>query len=122
MQATLLRYIVEGDEERGVMLANSLYENATNMTSRVTALSILTNTDTPEKNECFADFYDRFREYELVIDKWFSLQAAAVHADTPIYLQNLSAHPDFNWKNPNRVRSLYGAFANNNPVMFHAAD
>ncbi len=122
MQAVLLRYIYEGDEERGTMLATSLYSNATNMTARVTALAILTDTDGAEKNEVFADFYEHFRAYPLVIDKWFSLQAAAVNDDTIIYLKNLSGHPDFNWKNPNRVRSLFGAFAMNNPVMFHSAD
>ncbi len=122
MQAALLRYIYEGDAERGLMLAASLYANATNMTSRVTALAILTDADGAEKNELFADFYERFRAYPLVIDKWFSLQAASVNDDAIVYLKNLSGHPDFNWKNPNRVRSLYGAFAMNNPVMFHAAD
>lgn len=122
MQATLLRYIYEGDHERGAMLAKSLYENATNMTARVTALGILNGEESADKNEVFHDFYERFRSYELVIDKWFNLQAGAITPNTITYLKNLSHHPDFNWKNPNRVRSLYGAFAMNNPVIFHAAD
>ena len=37
-------------------------------------------------------------------------------------IKSLSGHKDFTLKNPNRVRSLYGAFAMNNPVMFHRAD
>lgn len=119
MQAVLLRYIFEGDEERGTILAKSLYDNATNMTARATALGILTDSESDEKNDAFADFYERFRAYPLVIDKWFSLQAAAVNDNTVVYLKNLSGHPDFTWTNPNRVRSLYGAFAMNNPVIFH---
>lgn len=122
MQAVLLRYIYEGDRERGAILAKSLYDNATNMTERATALSILSNEESSNKNESFNDFYERFRAYPLVIDKWFNLQAAAITPNTLRYLENLSGHPDFNWKNPNRVRSLYGAFAMNNPVVFHAAD
>ena len=31
----------------------------------------------------------------------------------------LRQHAEFNIKNPNRVRSLYSAFAINNPVKFH---
>ena len=31
-------------------------------------------------------------------------------------------HPDFSLRNPNRVRSLIGAFCTGNPVRFHAAD
>ena len=37
-------------------------------------------------------------------------------------LKKLRQHPDFNIRNPNRVRSLYASFAMNNPVKFHAAD
>lgn len=122
MQAVLLRYIYEGDHGRGAILAKSLYDNATNMTERVTALGILTSEESGDKNDAFNDFYERFRAYPLVVDKWFNLQAGAITPNTITYLKNLSHHPDFNWKNPNRVRSLYGAFAMNNPVIFHAAD
>jgi aminopeptidase N len=34
----------------------------------------------------------------------------------------LLQHPDFSLRNPNRVRSLVGAFASANPARFHAAD
>ncbi|MEM9271188.1 MAG: aminopeptidase N C-terminal domain-containing protein, partial [Pseudomonadota bacterium] len=34
----------------------------------------------------------------------------------------LAEHPDFDWKNPNRFRSLVGAFASGNPAGFHRAD
>jgi aminopeptidase N len=33
----------------------------------------------------------------------------------------LADHPDFNWKNPNRFRSLIGPFAMS-PAAFHRAD
>ena len=56
------------------------------------------------------------------MDKFFSLQAAAVRKDIISSLKKLREHSDFNIKNPNRVRSLYAAFAMNNPVGFHAVD
>ena len=62
------------------------------------------------------------RSYPLVVDKFFALQAAAVRNDIIQNLKDLREHPDFNIKNPNRVRSLYAAFAMNNPVGFHAVD
>ena len=37
-------------------------------------------------------------------------------------IKKLKHHSDFNIKNPNRTRSLYAAFAMNNPVLFHAKD
>ena len=103
-------------------LAKQHYDNADNMTDRVAALSSLASNKNEERASAFADFYDRFNEYQLVIDKWFALQASSGLPDTVEHLKRLREHKDFNIKNPNRVRSLYSAFAMNNPVRFHAAD
>src|SRR5690606_24166024 len=37
-------------------------------------------------------------------------------------IKSLAGHKDFTLKNPNRARSLYGAFSMNNPVKFHQKD
>ena len=55
------------------------------------------------------------------MDKWFSLQAMAPQDGTE-RVRKLASHPLFSLKNPNRARSVYGAFANANPVCFHAED
>lgn len=102
--------------------AKEQYDGANNMTDRIAALSVLADIDCEESEAAFADFYNRFKTYPLVIDKWFSLQAAAVRPDIINNIKKLKEHANFNIKNPNRVRSLYAAFAMNNPVMFHAAD
>ncbi|PZQ43968.1 MAG: aminopeptidase N, partial [Micavibrio aeruginosavorus] len=103
-------------------IAAEQYKKSTNMTDRVAALGVLTDHDGPEKDVAFADFYQRFKDYPLVVDKWFSLQAIGVNDNTIPNIKALSKHGDFTLKNPNRVRSLYGAFAMNNPVVFHKAD
>ncbi len=105
-----------------LILAMAQYNNAVTMTDRVAALSVLAESSSAAREESFADFYDRFKAYPLVIDKWFSLQGAAVRSDTVESLKKLRGHPDFNIRNPNRVRSLYASFAMNNPVCFHAVD
>ncbi len=102
--------------------AKEQYDAANNMTDRIAALGILSSINCEESQGAFADFYKRFKSYPLVIDKWFGLQASAVRADIIQNLSELKGHTDFNIKNPNRVRSLYAAFAINNPVSFHAAD
>lgn len=103
-------------------LAYEQYKTATNMTDRVAALSVLTDHDGPQKRDSFADFYERFKTFPLVIDKWFSLQAIGVNDNIIQTIKTLSTHPDFTLRNPNRARSLYGAFAMNNPVGFHKVD
>ena len=98
------------------------YDEADNMTDRVAALSVLADINQPQREEAFEDFYARYKDYPLVVDKYFSLQASAVRKDIIQNLNSLRDHTDFNIKNPNRVRSLFAAFAMNNPVGFHAKD
>jgi aminopeptidase N len=99
--------------------AKAHYDNADNMTDRVAALACLSDSTQPEREEVFTDFYHRFKAYQLVIDKWFQLQAIANRKEIFDDFAKLRHHPEFNIKNPNRVRSLYSAFAINNPVKFH---
>lgn len=103
-------------------LAHQHYFDANNMTDRMAAFAAIAPNKNAEREDVVTDFYTRFKDYQLVIDKWFSVQASAVRPDTFALLQSLRQHPDFNIKNPNRARSLFGAFAMNNPASFHAAD
>ncbi|MFM8330395.1 MAG: aminopeptidase N C-terminal domain-containing protein, partial [Candidatus Methylumidiphilus sp.] len=59
---------------------------------------------------------------DLVIDKWFALQAACPLPGTLDTVRSLLAHPAFDLGTPNRVRSVIGAFSQQNPVNFHAQD
>lgn len=116
LKNTMLYYI------NSAATAHEQYKAVTNMTDRVAALGILTDHEGAAKDQAFADFYQRFKDYPLVIDKWFSLQSTSVNDNTIANIKALSKHADFTLKNPNRVRSLYGAFAMSNPVKFHSAD
>lgn len=100
--------------------AKEHYDSADNMTDRVAALTSLAGNKNGERQEAFVDFYNRFKSYPLVMDKWFALQASANREGMMDDLIALKSHPDFNIKNPNRVRSLFSAFAMNNLAQFHA--
>ncbi len=120
LQNKALSILSYAGEEISAQRALDQYNNANNMTDRVAALSVLADTNAPQRRIAFDDFYTRFKEYPLVIDKWFALQAIAVRNSIIEDLKELKSHQEFNIKNPNRVRSLYAAFAMNNPVCFHA--
>jgi aminopeptidase N len=92
------------------------FDQANNMTDQQAALFMLTQHVRPERDKALEQFYARWQHDVLVIDKWFSVQGAAPAADTLERVQELSHHPAFNPKNPNRLRSLVGAFAGN---QFH---
>jgi len=98
------------------------YETADNMTDRLAALATLSLHDVPQREEALDDFYRRFEDDALVIDKWFALQAAIPEAGTLARVRELTSHAAFSLGNPNRVRSLIGAFAQANPTQFNRAD
>ncbi len=93
--------------------------DADNMTDRMAALTCLVHNRLPKWEEALAAFYHRFQQDPLVVDKWFSLQATAPGLETLGNVRALMEHPAFTMRNPNRVRSLIGAFAQGNPACFH---
>jgi aminopeptidase N len=96
------------------------YREASNMTDAIAALSILSHLEIGE--ELLADFYDRWQDEPLVLDKWFAVQARATRPDSVETVQGLLSHPKFSLKNPNRVRALIGSFVHGNPTGFNRAD
>ncbi|MDV6331927.1 aminopeptidase N [Asticcacaulis sp. 201] len=115
----LARYNNAENKDELIALAESHFGQATNMTDMVGGLLALTYVQGTPYQNALDTFYDRFRNEPLVIDKWFSLQAAAAHPDTLDRVRALSQHPDFDAKTPNRWRALVQGFANNQSV-FHA--
>jgi aminopeptidase N len=98
------------------------YVSADNMTDRMTGLAVLSSIDHPARETAFADFYRRYAGDPLVLDKWLSLQASIPEAGTLERVKGLMRHEAFSMTNPNRVRSLIGAFASGNPTQFNRAD
>ncbi len=78
----------------------------------------------PLAGEALTRLHAMFKGDELVLDKWFALQAGASDRDGHVLplVQQLMSHPDFHLKNPNRARSLLFAYCNGNPGAFHRAD
>ena len=121
VKAQALIYLAAGRPDEAARRAAAQYEAADNMTDRQGAMMVLCGLDTPLRAEKLAHFHARYAGDALVIDKWFSLQASALHPATLDHVRLLADHPDMTLANPNRVRSLYMAFAAN-AGAFHAAD
>ena len=69
-------------------------------------------------------FHTLYRHEELVLDKWFALQAGCIDAGGQVLpnVRLLMQHPDFKLTNPNRARSLIFSYCSANPGAFHRAD
>ena len=113
-------YLGSLDDAGSRALAVAQYDAADNMTDAIAALAAIKDSDAPERHELFARFEARWRDEPLVLDKWFALEATAQRKGTLARVRSLLAHPRFNARNPNRVRSLVGSFAHRNFAAFHA--
>jgi aminopeptidase N len=100
------------------------FHDAGNMTDRFNALAALVSSGHPLAKAALDAFHAMFSNEALVIDKWFSLQAAAPDRNGNILpaIRQLMKHPDFSLRNPNRARSVISTFCQGNPAAFHRPD
>jgi aminopeptidase N len=121
LRGVALNYVVASGVPDGPAIALDQFDRADNMTERQAALGILVSDRGAEREQALAAFHNRYAGNALVIDKWFTTQAIGLHPDTVEIVEALSGHSDFTLHNPNRARSLWGAFAANQ-WAFNRAD
>jgi len=110
------------NQEDLIQLCLKQFQEADNMTDELQALSCFTHHDSPLRETVLSQFYDKWENEELVVDKWFSLQAMSERKSTLSDVKKLMQHPAFDIKNPNKVRALIGTFCQGNPNSFHQKD
>ncbi|WP_353218223.1 aminopeptidase N [Sandarakinorhabdus sp.] len=116
-----LGYLVAAGSDDAFAAALAQYDTAQTMTDRMGAMTALVNSPSPHRGAVLADFHARFAGNNDVIDKWFGVQALANRPEVLADVRRLLVHADFSLTNPNRLRSLIGAFAANQR-WFHAID
>ena len=103
--------------------ARALYHSADNLTDRLAALRwIASYASSEERNEVFETFYAKWHHEALVVNQWLTIQATRPAEDCVESVSALMGHQAFDWRNPNKLRALVGAFAGGNPIAFHRAD
>ena len=100
------------------------FKDAGNMTDCANALQALISSGHALATPALARFHSQFKNEELVLDKWFALQAGACDRGGQVLpaVRQLMTHPDFNIRNPNRARSVIFSYCNANPGAFHRTD
>lgn len=118
-----LSYLVRTGDERWLHTCEAQFAAASNMTDQFSALKYLVNSATSLGKElgskALASFYEQWQHEPLVVDQWFVVQATSQRPDTLDNVKRLLKHPDFAMKNPNKVRSVIGAFCGQNHTGFH---
>ncbi|HHJ1300002.1 aminopeptidase N [Pseudomonas sp. 17391] len=123
LQNIALSYLMLSGKPQVLEATLEQFDQCDNMTERLTALAVLVNSPfEAERAKALATFAEHFKDNPLVMDQWFSVQAASSLPGGLARVKALMQHPAFTLKNPNKVRALVGAFAGQNLVNFHAAD
>ncbi len=117
-----LDFLAMTETDEAIARAYTQYQRADNMTDRMAALETLALHDRPERAAALDDFYKRYADDPLIIDKWLALQAAIPEPTTLDRVRALTKHPAFSVANPNRIRALIGAFAQVNHTQFNRGD
>ena len=123
LQNIVLSYLMLTGEPQVLQATLEQFDACDNMTERLTALAVLVNSPfEAERAKALEVFAENFKDNALVMDQWFSVQAASGLPGGLDRVKALMQHPAFTMKNPNKVRALVGAFAGQNLINFHAAD
>ncbi|MDA8621782.1 aminopeptidase N [Psychrosphaera sp.] len=119
LRQSVLKLIAYKPSEKITSKIKSLFENSTNMTDKMAAIQSSLIADKALCDELLDCLYKDFPGQVLVFDK--ILQIVASRNDDLVYeaMELWSKKPEFVRTNPNRMRSLYGAFVMRNPSGFH---
>jgi aminopeptidase N len=116
-----LAFLMDLADEPSRRLCLAQLESADNMTDALAALTALANCECPERRPALDAFYAKWRDEPLVVDKWLGVEALSRLPGTVARVQELTRHPAFTLKNPNKIYALLGSFGGNQ-INFHSAD
>lgn len=123
LKNTCLWFMMKADETTALPFCQEQFSKARTMSERLTSFALLVNSSQkPLREQAIQLFYTDWSANELVMDKWFSVQASSEVPGTLAQVKLLLSHPAFQLKNPNKVRAVIGAFTQFNPRHFHAVD
>tara|TARA_R110001606_G_scaffold53317_5_gene131576 strand:- start:3907 stop:6540 length:2634 start_codon:yes stop_codon:yes gene_type:complete len=116
-----LSYWLEAGSELAQQEVLTQFKTANNMTDQFAALSIAVNSQHNKAAELLAAFYEQWKSEPLVVNKWLMLNASQEQETALATVKDLMAHPAFDLKNPNKVRSVLGGFGQS-VAGFHKED
>ncbi|GAA4647954.1 aminopeptidase N [Kistimonas scapharcae] len=118
-----LGYLTELDTPAMLVLAETQFNNATNMTDQMAALSCVVNgahqSALEKADALLSAFHDQWKGDANVMDMWLSVQVSGARMGSLERVKKLMEHPVFDYRNPNKLRSLIGAFCMRNLKRFH---
>ena len=115
LKNTALAYLASTEKQEYADRVMAQYESANNMTDRFAALKVAAGMEAGKP--IVADFYNRFKDEELVVNKWLGVVASEGLEGA----KSAVNHEAFAITNPNKVRAVMRRFSGNQKA-FHAKD
>ncbi len=117
-----LHYLILIESSIGVEIARKL-TTSKNMTLSIIGLKSLCFANNHLALNYLNDFYKKWKNNDLVIEKWFEMMSTLNIGSQGLNLiKNLLKHKDFDYKNPNKLRAVLSTFQRKNVLLFHAND
>ncbi|MCK9352336.1 MAG: aminopeptidase N [Candidatus Paceibacterota bacterium] len=114
------------DNGIGSELIFEQFVKAKGMSDKYTALSLLVHRESDRNfgryvGSVLRVFYEQFQDDNNAVDKWFAVQSSSSLPGTVERVKELMKHPAFDWKIPNRVRSVFAWFSLDS-LQFHTKE
>ncbi len=118
----LLNYLLLIDNEVGIEIAKKI-SVSNNMTLSIIGLKSLCLSDSKKALRFLDVFYKKWEKNDLVIEKWFEMMSTLNMGSKGLnFIKDLLKHKAFDYKNPNKLRSVLNTFQKENILLFHAND
>ena len=118
----ILNYLVLINSKIGIKIAKRVAKSD-NMTLSIAGLKSLCLSNNKIALEYLNDFYLKWSDNDLVLEKWFEMMSSLnLDLEGINHIKTLMEHKSFDIKNPNKLRSVLGAFQRENILLFHADD
>lgn len=125
LKNSALNYLMCVENDLYQSLCVEQFKHAENMTDEIAAFRNVVHCDfaviQEQKQSLIDKFYERWQEESLVVNQWLAVQASSPCKNQLERVLALLEHNCFDIKNPNKARSVIGAFAGN-LRHFHRAD
>ena len=117
----VLKILSALENDAVIELSKNQYYNSVSMSDRVVALDIVESISADEAKLAFENFYEKYKDQTLVMNKYFGLLASSSREGALERVIALESDTVYDAKVPNLVRSLIGSFSRNYKY-FHAKD
>lgn len=118
----ILKYLILIESSIGFKIAKKITVSK-NMTLSIIGLKSLCLANNQLALNSLNDFYKKWKNNHLVIEKWFEMMSTLnIGSQGLNQIKYLLKHKDFDYKNPNKLRSVLNTFQRENVLLFHADD